>query len=57
MNKCQEKLHSQTDQLTLEFIAKIFDLLKNKFVEEWNKYQLESLAYIFVFPLVRPCSF
>ena len=42
MNKCQEKLHSKDDQLTLEFVAKIFDLLKHKFVDEWHKYQLEK---------------
>ena len=38
--------------LNLEFVAKVFELLKGKFGREYKRYRLEAIGYHLVFPLI-----
>jgi tuftelin-interacting protein 11 len=53
IEKCQERMNSTEEPLDLDFLFKVFDLFQNKFSKEYKLYQLESLIFAFVFPLIK----
>jgi tuftelin-interacting protein 11 len=48
---CRDRLSSDSG-LTLDFAAKVFELLKGKFTYEYRKYKLEAIGHSLVFPLI-----
>eukprot|EP01122_Echinamoeba_exundans_P009123 TRINITY_DN3151_c0_g1_i1.p1 TRINITY_DN3151_c0_g1~~TRINITY_DN3151_c0_g1_i1.p1 ORF type:complete len:911 (-),score=216.68 TRINITY_DN3151_c0_g1_i1:1684-4416(-) len=48
---CRDRLGSDSG-LTLDFAAKVFELLKGKFTYEYRKYKLEAIGHSLVFPLI-----
>lgn len=49
---CRDRLASEAGGLTLDFVAKVFELLKGKFAHEYRKFHLEAIGYSLVFPLL-----
>ena len=53
IEKLEEKSRSETDPLTLDFLASTFKYLQDNFYEEYTVYKLPQLCIPLVFPLIR----